>query len=233
MLVYFQVDIDLRPIVELAHRTGIALSIIELGVHFIIDSRETREAVSTVLTNDVGFHRVGARIGEVDDGADNGVILLVEHLPRKQSALLFIFFVKSIASSRKQEDESASQERRASGRHSGNHAYVIFLCCRMMLTGQVQPDVYAFIILYVNWNLFREMEGFPVHGFYTFKIGTDDVVIFPSGDALSELASMVGINLPSGFLVGGAPDPDLHAKHRMVVGSPHRAKNKRIGIGWF
>ena len=63
----------------------------------------------------------------------------------------------------------------------------------------MQSDIHAFIILYVNRNLFDEMHGIAVLGLYTFKIGTHYVVIFAGGHALGEFAGMIGIKIPLGL----------------------------------
>src|ERR1700733_1606066 len=44
---------------------------------------------------------------------------------------------------------------------------------------------------------------------------------------------MIGIELPAGFLVGGAADLDPDPVCGMIIRPPDRAEDERIGIGWF
>ena len=81
----------------------------------------------------------------------------------------------------------------------------------MILAGQMQTNIHAFIILYVDRNLFHQMHGMAILGFYALEIGAHDVVILAGGNAQSEFAMMVGIEFPLGFFIGGAANLDLDA----------------------
>ena len=82
MGVDLEIDVDLWPVVELAHRFCIALAAVNLSVDLVVHVGEPWETVGPVLADDVGLDGVSARIGEIDDGADDRIILLVQHLAR-------------------------------------------------------------------------------------------------------------------------------------------------------
>lgn len=90
----FEVDVDLRAVVELADGFSVALVAFELGVDFVVDVGEAREAVGAVIANDVGFYGVRARVGEVDDGAGNGIVVIVKNLAVEKAALLLVFLIR-------------------------------------------------------------------------------------------------------------------------------------------
>jgi len=95
----------------------------------------------------------------------------------------------------------------------------------MILAGQMQTNVDAFIILYVDWNLFHQMYRGSILSLYAFEISAHDVVVLAGGHAQSEFAVMVGIELPARFLIGSAADLHLDAEDGMIIRSPDRAED--------
>src|SRR5215469_10381963 len=74
-------DIDLLTIVELAHRLGIALVPLVLGVNLVIHvGGELGELIGAVRADDVAGDRVSTGIGKVDDRVDDRVVLFIENL---------------------------------------------------------------------------------------------------------------------------------------------------------
>src|SRR5437879_7708964 len=74
-----EVNVHCGAAVELAYGLAVALATIVLSVEFVIGVEGGRwETVLTVLAYDVGFDRARAGVGQVHDGARQGVLLLVD-----------------------------------------------------------------------------------------------------------------------------------------------------------
>src|ERR1700683_3588306 len=113
-----QINVNLCAIVELADGLGVAFLAVVLSIDLIVDRGESGEAICALLADNVGLHGVGAGVGEVDDRADYGIILLIEHLAVEKAALRFVFVVgKSVGHS--------NREQKRAGDEDG------FLACRM------------------------------------------------------------------------------------------------------
>ena len=123
VLVDFEIDVNLGTIVELADRAGVAFVAFELGVHLIVHVGESRKAIGAVLPDDVGFYRMGPGVGEINDGTNDGIVMLIEHLAGQQTALGAILFIERGTGHREYEKDHASQQRRLSERQPGNHAF--------------------------------------------------------------------------------------------------------------
>jgi hypothetical protein len=106
-----EVDVNLGSVVELADRPGVTLVVVVLRVDFVVDGGESWKTVGAVLSHDVGFHGMGARVGEVHDGTDDGIILRIEDFAGEQPALLLVFFIERTAGHGNQKDERANEER--------------------------------------------------------------------------------------------------------------------------
>jgi hypothetical protein len=77
----------------------------------------------------------------------------------------------------------------------------------------------------VHRDLFYEVYGAAILSFYAFEISSHDIVVLASGYAQREFPMMVGVEIPPGFLIGSAANPDVHAVGRVVVRAPDRTKN--------
>jgi hypothetical protein len=53
----------------------------------------------------------------------------------------------------------------------------------MILAGQMQTNINAFIILYVDWNLFHQMNRRAILSLYALEVGAHDVVVLAGGYA--------------------------------------------------
>src|SRR6202522_25961 len=90
----FQADVNLRPIVELADGFRAAFVVVELGINFIIDAGQKRwKTVGAVGADDVGFHRAGVRVRQVDDRVRQRIVAAIEHLAREQAGLVFPLWI--------------------------------------------------------------------------------------------------------------------------------------------
>jgi len=86
--IYFKVDVELLPIVELAHRLGVALVPIKLCVHLIVDIRgKRRKSILAILAHNVGFYGAGTRVRQIDHRVRQGSILTVTSYPNRTSVV--------------------------------------------------------------------------------------------------------------------------------------------------
>lgn len=97
----------------------------------------------------------------------------------------------------------------------------------------MQACVHTLVILYVDGNLARQMQRLTTFSFDPLEVGPHHIISFAGGNPLREFAGMVGKNLPPGFFLPSAPNIYLHSVDGMVIRSPDRAEDKRIGIGRF
>src|SRR5579863_9860646 len=82
-----EVEVNLGPVIELADGLGFAFPPFVLGVNLIVDRGGKRgKAVGAVDTDDIGFYRAGAGVGEVDDGIGQGIILRIKYFAEEQAA---------------------------------------------------------------------------------------------------------------------------------------------------
>src|SRR5208282_3998053 len=87
-----QVDVDLVAVVEMADGLGIALLAIELGVDLVVDvGRELGEMIGPVGPYNVTLDRLGARVGKVDHGIRNWIVLPVDHLASQHTSRIGLF----------------------------------------------------------------------------------------------------------------------------------------------
>jgi hypothetical protein len=121
-----QINVDLSPIVELTDGLSIALFAVVLSIDLVIHRGEAGKAIRALLTDDVGLHGVGAGVGEVDDRADYGIILLIEDFAIKEATLGFVFVVGESVSHRNREQERSGDERGVRARRTRD-ARPIFL----------------------------------------------------------------------------------------------------------
>src|SRR5260370_3159715 len=97
----------------------------------------------------------------------------------------------------------------------------------------MQTDIHALVILYVDRDVVRQMQWLAVLCFQTLEISPYQIVGLARGNPLGEFADMIGRQLPLGFLVTGAADPDLLSIDGAIVRSPDRSEDQSIAIGWF
>ena len=96
----------------------------------------------------------------------------------------------------------------------------------------MQSSVFAFIVINVDGDVFDETQRPAVRRLQAFKVGGKDVVGFAGGNALGELAEVVGIDFPLGLLVLGAADFHHDPKNGMIVRTPDRAGDESIRLAF-
>jgi hypothetical protein len=96
----------------------------------------------------------------------------------------------------------------------------------------MQSSVFAFIVIDVDGHFLDEAQRLAIGGLEALEIGPEDIVGFACGDALGKLAHVVGIEFPLGLLVFGAAYFHRDAVHRAVVGTPHGAGDKSVGLAF-
>src|SRR5580693_1539807 len=94
----------------------------------------------------------------------------------------------------------------------------------------MQAGVDALVPVHVYPDLFS-LQRTAICRLKALQVGPDHVVLLACGDALGELAAMIRILLPAGFLFTFAANLDFHAVDRSVVRTPDRAEDQ--GIGWL
>jgi hypothetical protein len=122
-----EIDVDLRAVVELADRLGIALVAVVLSVDLVVDGREAGEAIRAFLADNVGLHGVGAGVGEIYDRADYGIIPQIKDFAVEQAALGFVFVVGKSVGDRNREQERAGDESGLPDNRSARYASLISL----------------------------------------------------------------------------------------------------------
>src|SRR5690349_7022943 len=94
----------------------------------------------------------------------------------------------------------------------------------------MQSGVLALIVINVDGYFLDQPQRLAVDRFIPFQISPEDVVGFPRGNTLGELAIVIGKELPLGFLILGTPDLYGHAVDGTVVRSPNGSKNECVGL---
>ena len=118
-----QIKVDLGAVVKLADGLSVAFAIVELSIDLIVDGGEAGKTISAVLPDDIGLYRVGAGIGEIDDGIDHRVILLIEYFAEEQTALLPVLLIRGGGDGNGyHEKESGGNESGIAESTSGSHA---------------------------------------------------------------------------------------------------------------
>src|SRR5580698_5385312 len=107
-------------------------------------------------------------------------------------------------------------------------SWFLFSADRVLLcrAGQVQTNIHALVILYVDRHLFRQMQRIAIRGFDSLEISRDHIVGLAGGNALSEFTRVIGRKLPLRPLLGNAADFDRYAIDGVIVRSPNRSENK-------
>src|SRR5450631_120595 len=96
----------------------------------------------------------------------------------------------------------------------------------------MQSSVFAFVVINVNSHFLDQPKRLAVGGLEAFEIGRENVVGFAGRHTLGEFAQVVGINLPLRLLVFGPADFHGDAINRMVVRTPDRAGDQRVGLAF-
>src|ERR1700678_1501771 len=92
----------------------------------------------------------------------------------------------------------------------------------------MQADVRSFIAVDMHRH-FRARLQFLARGrLVALHLSPDDVIGVARGHALRELAGMIGIKLPTRFLLVSPSDLDLDRIERAPVRTPNRSEDKRI-----
>src|ERR1700728_444124 len=93
-------------------------------------------------------------------------------------------------------------------------------------------SVFALGAVDVNRHFLKQVERNSVGRFELLQIGGEDVFAFAGGNALGELAPMVGIDFPSNFLgfIGGAANSHRDSINRPIIGTPDCPKDKGVRL---
>src|SRR5579863_561038 len=103
---------------------------------------------------------------------------------------------------------------------------------RRILIGQVQAGILALVVIDVDRHFLGQVEGFAVGGLEVFEVGPENVVGFTGRNALGEFTVMVGVEFPADFagFVGGTANFNRHAVDGLIVRTPDRAEDDRVGL---
>src|SRR5215472_2028992 len=99
----------------------------------------------------------------------------------------------------------------------------------------MQADVASFLIFYVNLGLafpallLRHLR-FAVLDWSDFNLAADQVVARPARDTLSELAMMIGYQIPRGMIFAQGMDLDLNSVEWSIIRTVRGADNKPVGL---
>src|SRR5258708_32580322 len=224
LCVDLEIDVYLGPVVELTDRLGVALAVIMLSVNLVIHSGQAREAVGAILADDVGLHRMSARIGEVNDGPHHGIILLVEHFAVEQAALLLIFLVGGSMSHHRQHHKNRTGDQwglleSTSGNHAG---FFLFLTISLLfaLSSKMQTNIHTLVILYVDGDLLRQMQLLAIGCLHPLEVGRHYIIGLAGGNPLGEFAGLILSDFPLVPLAKHAADFDVDPKNRPTLLPP-------------
>src|SRR5262249_20017452 len=99
----------------------------------------------------------------------------------------------------------------------------------------MQAEVASFLIFNVNLGLafpallLRHLR-FTVLDWSDFNLAADKVVARPARDTLSELAMMIGYQIPRGMIFAQGMNPDLNSVERAIIRAVRGAENKAVGL---
>src|SRR5580692_5847398 len=94
----------------------------------------------------------------------------------------------------------------------------------------MDTDVGALITVDMHGYFGNRLQFFARGQLVALHLRPDDVIGFAGGHALRELASMIGIELPTRFLLAGPPNLHLDRIERMPVGVPNCSEDERVGL---
>src|SRR3979490_514451 len=97
----------------------------------------------------------------------------------------------------------------------------------------MQTKLHTLVGPHVRGHVLHRVQWLSIGGLEILKVGPDHVVGLACGDPLSELAAMVGVELPFCVFVLGAPDLYFHAEDWTVVRPPNGTKDQSIGLVRF
>src|SRR5215472_3752999 len=99
----------------------------------------------------------------------------------------------------------------------------------------MQAEVASLLIFNVNLGLaFPALPlghlRFTVLDWSDFNLAADQVVARPARDTLSELAMMIGYQIPRGMIFAQGMDPDLNSIEGAIIRAVGGAENKPVGF---
>src|SRR5262249_19320615 len=102
----------------------------------------------------------------------------------------------------------------------------------------MQAEVASLLIFYVNLGLafpalFLGHLRLTVLDWSDFNLAADQVVARPARDTLSELAMMIGYQIPRGMIFAQGMDLDLDSIEGAIIGTVRGAENKPVGLFVF
>src|SRR5579863_2676295 len=95
----------------------------------------------------------------------------------------------------------------------------------------MQSSVFPFVVINMDGDFLHQAQRLAVGGFVALEVGPENIVGLAGRNSLCELAMVVGIDFPLGFLALGGTDFHGDAIDRMVVRAPDRAEDD--GVGFF
>src|SRR5258708_15984537 len=97
----------------------------------------------------------------------------------------------------------------------------------------MQTNIHALVVFNVYRHVLHRVQRTSVAGLEILGVSPYYVIGLTSGDTLSELPAMVGIEFPSCPFVLGTADLDLDAEDWMIVRPPNGTKDQSIGLVRF
>src|SRR5712691_420530 len=96
----------------------------------------------------------------------------------------------------------------------------------------MQSSVFAFVVVDMDGNFLDQAQRLAASGFESFEIGPEDVVGFAGGNALGELAHVVGVDFPLRLFVLGAADFHRDTIDGAIVRTPDRPGDESVGLAF-
>jgi len=96
----------------------------------------------------------------------------------------------------------------------------------------MQSGVFPLVAKDVNGDLFDQAQGLAIVRLEAFEIGPNNVFSVASGNALRELAHVVGIDLPSDFVgfIGGTANLHGDAVYRTIIWTPDGSGDEGVRL---
>jgi len=97
----------------------------------------------------------------------------------------------------------------------------------------MQTNIHPLVVFHVYRHVLHWVQRPSVGGLEILGVSPYYVIALTSGDPLSELAAVVGIEFPPCPFVLGTADLDLDAEDWTIVRPPNSTKDQSIGLVRF
>src|ERR1700685_904314 len=94
----------------------------------------------------------------------------------------------------------------------------------------MQTSIDALVRVHMHLDLLP-LDAIATLGFETLQVGPDHIVLLARRHVLGELAIVIRILFPAGFLLIVVPNLYLHSVNRVVIWTPNCTEDQ--GIGFF